>query len=64
LSAERGCLRGEGGVEVVDVGLVVLCVVEGHYLGGDDGFEGLIVLVLSATIEKRRGVEMEGMLTL
>ena len=31
-----------GGVEVVDVGLVVLVVVELHDLVGDDGFEGVV----------------------
>lgn len=31
----------QGGVEVVDVGLVVLLVVDFHDLLGDDGFEGL-----------------------
>lgn len=34
-------LRGQGGVEVGDVGLVVLLVVQLHDLPGDDRFEGL-----------------------
>jgi hypothetical protein len=39
-----GCgLRGEGEVEVCDVGLVVLGVVEGHDLGTDVGLECLEV---------------------
>jgi hypothetical protein len=53
LGAEGCCLRGKGGVEVVDVGLVVLCVVQGHYLRGDDRFEGLVVLV--STSERNEG---------
>ena len=35
------CLRGEGCVENVDVGLVVLGVVEGHDLSADLGLECL-----------------------
>jgi hypothetical protein len=34
-------LRGEGEVEVCDVGLVMFCVVEGHDLGTDVGLECL-----------------------
>ena len=35
-------VRGLGGVESVDVGLVVPFVVELHYLAGDVGLEGIV----------------------
>lgn len=35
-------MAGGGGVEIVDVGLVVLIVMQGHYLVGDVGFERLL----------------------
>lgn len=44
VAVESGGLGGEGGVEVVHVGLMVLFVVEFHDLFGDDGFEGLLLI--------------------
>lgn len=38
-----GSLGGEGGIEIVDVGLVVFRVVEGHDLRGDVRFKCLAV---------------------
>lgn len=35
-------VAGGGGVKIVDVGLVVLIVMQGHYLVGDVGFERLL----------------------
>lgn len=43
--------RGEGPVQVCDVGLVVLLVVDLHDLGGDGRFEGLFWLDLEWTGE-------------
>ncbi|RBQ80145.1 hypothetical protein VDGD_21157 [Verticillium dahliae] len=50
-----GVVLGEGGVEVRDVGLVVLGVVEGHDLGRDGGLEGVV-----GVGQRRQGVARGG----
>lgn len=40
-------MGSEGGVQVVDVGLMVLLMVELHDLLGDDGFQSLVIVSAS-----------------
>ena len=46
---------GQGGVHVVDVGLVVLVVVELHGLGVDEGFERGVVVGKRCEVRKPSG---------
>lgn len=55
VAVESGGLRGEGRVEVVHIGLVVLFVVEFHDLFRDDGFEGLLLMRWGRRERRGRG---------
>lgn len=56
--AEGRGLGLQGGVQAVDVGLVVLGVVEGHDLLGDVRLEGLDRLDLVVVVDRGKGLTL------